>query len=129
MAKIGVRPSIREFAQHRSMSGRANVRPPVSQGSSETLIAESNKSSSMCPICLFISANFRGDVSALLAMPIDTTQETNLEEQDDTTLFYTRHPHLGDVVPHPSSYRHRVLILDAAQEQSFSDDPDWNRLI
>ena len=99
MAQIGVRPSIHVFAQHRSMSGRV----PASQSSSEASIPESNEDTSMYPLSLKIFANLQGDVYAPSAAPANTVQETNSGEQDDTTRFYARFPHLGDFVPRLSS--------------------------
>ena len=52
MAQIAVRPSIHQFAHHRSMSGRAREMPPVCQGSSETSIQEFNEDTSMYSISL-----------------------------------------------------------------------------
>ena len=102
MAQIGVRPSIHEFSQRCSMSGRAKAKPSMSHGSSEPSIPESNDSTSMLPLILCIFTNVRGDVYARLAIPVDATQEMDPGEPDDTTaLFYTRFPHLGDVVLHP----------------------------
>ena len=86
MAQIAVRPSIHVFTQYCSMRGRAKAMHTASQGSSEPSIPEFNKAPSMCPITLFMFANFRGDVFALLDMSVDTTQETNPGEQDDSRL-------------------------------------------
>ena len=62
-------------------------------------------------------------------MSVDTTQEMNPGEQDDTALFYARFSHLGDVISRLVFLcRHCVLIFDVAQEQRYSDDPDWTRL-
>ena len=86
MAQIAVRPSIHKFVQYCSMRGREKARHAASQGSSEPSIPEFNKGPSMCPITVCMFANFRRDVFAFLDMSVDTTQETNPGEQDDSRL-------------------------------------------